>query len=107
MSSMINNINELRLSEPFVGLTGRVLQGQYQTIVFWSLKAGTELPEHHHVNEQIAIIQKGEMWITIGGDTMKLQVGMVARIPSNVPHSAVAISDCLITDIFQPARTDL
>jgi len=32
--------------------------------------------------------------------------GQVLRIPSNVPHRAVALEDTLDLDIFSPIRTD-
>jgi hypothetical protein len=31
---------------------------------------------------------------------------MVARVPGNVPHSARAISDCRVINIFYPVRED-
>lgn len=37
---------------------------------------------------------------------MIVRKGEVLRIPSNVPHRAVALEDTLDVDIFSPIRTD-
>lgn len=31
---------------------------------------------------------------------------MIAIIPSNIPHSAKALTACKVTDIFSPVRKD-
>jgi quercetin dioxygenase-like cupin family protein len=42
----------------------------------------------------------------IGGEKYLFTPGMVHVIPSNTPHSAVALTDCRIIDSFAPARDD-
>src|SRR3984885_14602489 len=67
---------------------------------------GGVVPEHHHESEQISYIVTGSLQFKIDGREVVLSAGQVLRIPSNVPHSAVALEDTLDLDIFSPIRTD-
>jgi len=42
----------------------------------------------------------------IEGRQVVVSTGQVLRIPSNVPHSAIALEDTLDLDIFSPIRMD-
>lgn len=100
-------IDELRSIQPYDGLDGKVFHTENQTLVFWQMKKGTLLPEHHHVHEQIAIVQKGALELTVGGETQVLTEGMMLLIPSSVPHSAKALDHCELLDVFHPVREDM
>jgi quercetin dioxygenase-like cupin family protein len=76
------------------------------TVAFNSLKAGAEVPMHEHVHETIDHIQSGMLEMTIGDETIIMHAGMVARVPSNIPHSARALTDCKVVNIFYPVRED-
>jgi quercetin dioxygenase-like cupin family protein len=88
------------------GIRGRFVHGEKMTVGFFNLKAGSVLPEHAHPHEQISIIQSGEMELHMEGKIHRLSKGMVAVIPSNVPHEARAITDCIVQDVFQPVREE-
>ncbi|HRX94947.1 MAG TPA: cupin domain-containing protein [Chitinophagaceae bacterium] len=49
---------------------------------------------------------EGELKMTIGRKTNVLTAGTVHVIPSNVPHSAIALTDCRVIDVFNPVRED-
>ncbi len=49
---------------------------------------------------------EGEYELTINGETQRQKPGQVAVIPSNMPHSGIAITDCKLMDIFAPVRED-
>ena len=44
--------------------------------------------------------------MNIGGENFSLTDGMYHVIHSNVPHSAIAIKDCKVIDVFGPVRED-
>ena len=52
------------------------------------------------------MVTKGEFELTINCETRILRPGNIAVIPSDVLHSAKAITDCEITDVFYPIRED-
>jgi len=88
------------------GFTGHYVHGKDLTLGYVEIKAGNKLPEHHHVHEQITFIIEGELDMTIGGKSCSLTSGMYSVIPSNVPHSAIAKTDCKAIDVFNPVRED-
>jgi len=70
------------------------------------LAKGAVVPEHHHESEQITYILEGALEFQIEGQTVVVSAGQVLRIPSHVPHAAVALEDTLDLDIFSPIRHD-
>ena len=76
------------------------------TLAFWEVKAGSPLPEHAHHHEQVANVLEGEYELTVNGETRRLRAGEAVIIPSNVPHSGIAITDCKLLDVFSPVRED-
>ena len=61
---------------------------------------------HQHVQEQITYIIEGELDMVIGGEACLLKSGMYHVIPSNMPHSAAANTDCRLIDAFSPVLED-
>ncbi len=70
------------------------------------LAKGAVVPEHRHESEQITYILEGALEFELEGKTVLVRQGEVLRIPSNVPHKAVALEDTLDLDIFSPIRED-
>jgi quercetin dioxygenase-like cupin family protein len=102
----MQHLNDIPVKEFFPGFFGKMVHGDSSTLAFWDVRKGSTLPEHKHVHEQITYIAEGELEMTIGGSKYQLTTGSVHVIPSNVPHSALAITDCKIIDSFAPARDD-
>lgn len=99
----LKNIPPKELAE---GITGRYLHTDHNTIGYITVKKGAILPEHSHIHEQITQMVSGTFEMTIGGVSQTLEAGSIVVIPSNVTHSAVALSDCEIVDTFYPVRED-
>jgi quercetin dioxygenase-like cupin family protein len=83
-----------------------MVHGETSSVVFWDIAKGGVSPEHHHVHEQTTYIVEGELEMTIGGEKILFTPGTVHVIPSHVPHSALAVTDCKVIDFFAPARDD-
>ncbi len=88
------------------GLTGFYAHGSNMTLGLVEIKAGSNLPKHSHPHEQITFILEGQLDMTIGEEQCALTAGMFYVIPSNVPHGAVAVTDCKVIDVFNPVRED-
>ncbi len=88
------------------GITGYYAHGEHMTFGYVELEAGSSIPLHHHVQEQITYIIEGELEMMIGGESCLLTAGMYHVIASNLPHSAVARSACKVIDAFSPVRED-
>ena len=76
------------------------------TLGLVKLEAGSSVPPHQHPQEQITYILEGTLQMVIDGKDCKLEPGTYYVIPSNVVHSAVALTDCQLIDVFSPVRED-
>ena len=88
------------------GITGHYAHGENATFGYVVLEKGSIVPLHHHVHEQITYILEGQLDMVIGGIDCSMTAGMYHVIPSNIPHSAVAATDCKVIDVFGPVRED-
>ena len=95
-----------KLSVPNDMFEVRFIHADNITVAFNELKAGAEVPAHRHIHETIDYVQEGTLQVTIGDETVQLPAGSVARVPSNIWHSAKAISDCRVINFFYPMRED-
>ena len=64
------------------------------------------VPEHSHVNEQVANVERGSLLFHIDGEDQVVRAGETLVIPPNVPHGVVALEDTVVTDVFTPRRED-
>ena len=99
-------IKELKPKELVTGITGYYAHGDRMSFGLVELDAGSSVPLHQHVQEQITYIIEGELDMVIGGESCVLTAGMYHVIPSNTLHSAVAITACKVIDTFSPVRED-
>ena len=88
------------------GITGYYAHGSSMTFGYIEIAAGSDMPEHHHVHEQITYILEGQLDMKIGGKAYSLTAGMYHVIPANTPHSAFAKTNCKLIDAFSPVRED-
>ncbi|MFT3935537.1 MAG: cupin domain-containing protein [Chitinophagaceae bacterium] len=88
------------------GFFGKFIPGEKSTVTIWEIKKGSVLETHQHEHEQITLVQSGELQMTIGDTNYLFTAGMTHVIPSNTPHSAIALTDVAVIDFFSPARDD-
>ncbi len=93
-------------TEVIKGYQGRAIHTGSLTLMYWTVEAGAVMPVHHHPHEQVAHVLKGKFELTVDGITKILEPGMVAVIPSGVPHGGQAVSDCELLDVFNPEREE-
>jgi unsaturated pyranuronate lyase len=84
----------------------KIIAGDKAMVAQVFLAKGAVVPEHHHESEQITYILEGALKFELEGKEVVVYKGQVLRIPSNVPHRAVALEDTLDLDIFSPIRHD-
>src|ERR1700742_3635714 len=84
----------------------KIISGEKAMVAQVFLAKGAIVPEHFHESEQITYILEGALEFELEGKKVVVSKGQVLRIPSNVPHRAVALEDTLDLDIFSPIRQD-
>ena len=102
----MNSIKSIKPKELAPGITGYYAHGEKHSFGLVEIKAGSSVPNHQHANEQITYIIEGQLDMIIDGKPCTLIAGMCNVIPSNIPHSAIAATDCKVIDTFSPVRED-
>ena len=87
-------------------MTRRVVHTENLTIARLEIEKDAVVPEHSHSNEQVATVERGALRFVIGGTDVILGAGQSLAIPSNVPHSVVALENTIVVDVFSPRRDD-
>ena len=102
----MDSIKNIKPKELAPGITGHYAHGDKVTFGYLELKKGSSVPLHHHMNEQITYMIEGQLDMVVDEVDCSMTAGMYHVIPSNTPHSAVAITDCKVIDVFGPVRED-
>jgi quercetin dioxygenase-like cupin family protein len=96
--------DQLQHKEMLKGITAAFLQTENLTMGFSNMKAGSEVPLHQHIEEAIDIVLEGQLEMQIGDTKAVLQPGVISCVPSNIPHRAIALTDCKVVTVFYPKR---
>ena len=87
-------------------LVRQAIHGAHMTVARLELKKGASVPEHHHHNEQIAMVQSGKLRWVIAGEERITGAGESVELPPHVPHSVEVLEDTVVFDLFAPRRDD-
>lgn len=104
--SYFENLSDEAPVDVLPGVKARFFSAEQLTIAYWYIDKGGKIPEHKHHHEQMVNLISGEFEMTIGDETKVMTAGDVATVPSDVLHSAVALTDVHCIDIFTPVRED-
>ena len=80
--------------------------GQEMMMVENEFAPGDTAPEHEHFHAQITYVIDGALEFTVDGETRVLRKGDSTFIAPHAVHSAIALEDTLIIDMFAPMRED-
>jgi len=87
-------------------ITRQVIHGETMTVARLRLKKGAIVPQHQHVNEQISVMESGQLRFVVAGEEFVINGGEMLTIPPNAPHRVEALEDSLTIDLFSPVRED-
>jgi len=87
-------------------MSRKVISGEKVMIAQISIAQGGVVPTHQHESEQLSYVVAGALKFELEGREIVVRQGEVLHIPSNVPHSAVAVEDSFGIDVFSPIRLD-
>lgn len=98
------NLEDLLAKEVIKGGLAGFVQTENLTVAYTQMEPGTAVPFHQHPNEAIDIVLEGELEMQIGERTDLLTRGMITIVPGNVPHRALAKTNCKVVTILYPQR---
>ena len=97
---------DMEQDHPMDHIDRRRIMGEKVMVSEVILHEGFSIASHQHENEQIGIVLSGKVTFGIGeGDgyhEITVVGGEVIHLPPNVPHSAMALEESRILDIFSP-----
>ena len=64
------------------------LEAKGSDVLFASYPAGTQIAAHRHDTDNYGVITKGELILTMNGDTQRIGVGQWYHVPAQVEHAA-------------------
>jgi quercetin dioxygenase-like cupin family protein len=88
MENYFNCLKELKPKQPVKGITVRSVYLDNVMLTYMEFEPGSIIPEHKHPQEQITLILKGGMEMTVGKTKKTVKEGDIISVPSNVIHSA-------------------
>lgn len=108
MTARIHRWSDLPVDTPMPLLERRRMIGEHAMISHITLRRGCSVPSHSHANEQFSSVLSGRLRFGLGAEgspdhrTADVGPGECIHLPSNLPHSAVALEDTVVLDIFSP-----
>jgi len=99
----LKNLPEEKITDK---ISRRVLTGDKEMVVWWSMKAGAHAAAHKHPHEQLFWVVKGRMEFRLGNEKKTCGPGDVGVIPGGVEHEAWFPEDTEVIDVFAPPRED-
>lgn len=107
METPFFRLDEIAAFPMTTGVTGRPVFGQDAMINLAELEPGAVVSDHSHPHEQIGLVLRGMMELTVDGVTRELLPMDGAVIPGGVVHSARGGPEgAVVVDVFQPVRED-
>ena len=84
------SLTALPTERPFPGVTRASFSSEHATLASYRFEPGARFPLHSHPQEQITLVEEGEVEVTIAGSTLSMQPGDWAIAPADVEHGLVA-----------------
>jgi quercetin dioxygenase-like cupin family protein len=78
----------------------KTLMGQFK------IAKGAAIPAHSHPHEQTGIMVSGKLRFNVDGEIVDVETGDSWCLPGGVEHSAEALEDSVIVEVFAPVRED-
>jgi quercetin dioxygenase-like cupin family protein len=80
------SLADLPVEEPYEGLARRTFDSEGATLNEYVFEPGTRFPIHRHPQEQITLIEEGEVELTVAGGTTRLCAGDRSVVGPDLEH---------------------
>jgi len=83
-----------------------LVHGEKTLMGRFEIAKGSAIPVHAHPHEQTGFLVSGKLRFNVDGEVMDAEPGDSWCLPGNVEHSAEALEDSIIIEVFSPVRED-
>ncbi len=90
-------------------VTTQLVWGDKLMLSYVTIQPNNPIPPlHSHPNEQMGMVLEGEVGLTIGSETRRLEKGDAFLVPPNIPHGLAypSAKPAIVLDIFSPPREE-
>jgi quercetin dioxygenase-like cupin family protein len=96
---------DLDAEAPYPGVRRRTLHSERMTLAEYTFEPGATFPLHRHAQEQMTLVEEGEVHMTTAGATEVLSAGAWSVTPGDVEHGiAAGAGGARIVAILSPRR---
>ena len=93
--------------EPLAGIRVKSVCLDNVMMTYMEFEPNMVLPEHVHPHEQITMIHRGKLEMTVDGQTRIMETGDVVVVPPEITHSVQTLEEPTIAvDAWSPVRED-
>jgi quercetin dioxygenase-like cupin family protein len=101
----LGSFGDLVPEEPFPGVVRFGFSSEHATVNRYTFAPGASFPTHRHPQEQITVIEEGEMELTTAEGTQRLAAGDWTVFPGEVEHGLRAgVGGARVLAIIVPRR---
>lgn len=87
-------------------VTRRLVSGEKLMLAIHEVAGGAVVATHKHESEQILYVLSGTTRFRLGDEEHEMNPGDFVVVPSNAEHSAHALADTKVLEVFSPIRED-
>ncbi len=84
------SLDGLPVETPFPGVRRRTFSSRQATVAEYSFDPGAHFPLHHHGQEQITLVQEGDLELVADGRDQRLAAGDWSVVAAGVEHGIQA-----------------
>ena len=83
----------------------RLIMGQHQELNWTRFEPGSKYPMHLHPYEQVSVVIKGRMKLTVGEEVREVGPGDMWHSSADVPHGGDILGNepVIFIDVYSPA----
>ena len=98
---------DIQTETPCPGVRRRTVHGERMTVAEYEFEPGATFPLHRHDQEQVTLVESGEVTLTADGTTQTLRAGWWSVLPGGVEHGLTAgAAGARVVAIVSPRRVD-
>lgn len=99
-------IEALERDSPYPGVERRALHSDGASIYWYRFEPGAAFPQHRHVQEQVTIVQEGEIALRTADGVQRLGAGDAVVSPPWEEHGITAETAARFMIVLTPRRAE-